>query len=188
MLTDTGGTVTDTYDYDAWGNSVNTTGITPNNYLYRGEQYDSDLRLYYFRARYLNPLSGRFLTRDSAAVRVGKSATLNRYLYTQANPVNLIDPFGHSAIIEYLTPLRIGAITGLLLITNTIIYEIWCENNELRKLTGNKGHSAGAKIVGSADSNAPCGVLHEELPPSYSPGPGKPGWGPFPEPPEPIER
>ena len=45
LLTDATGTVTDTYDYDAWGNAVNTTGSTPNVYLYRGEQYDPDLRL-----------------------------------------------------------------------------------------------------------------------------------------------
>lgn len=37
----------DTYDYDAFGNKINVTGTTPNNYLYRGEQYDPDLGLYY---------------------------------------------------------------------------------------------------------------------------------------------
>jgi RHS repeat-associated protein len=64
LLTDSTGTVTDTYDYDAWGNEVNTTGTTPNVYLYRGEQYDSDLMLYDLRARYFNPITGRFLTKD----------------------------------------------------------------------------------------------------------------------------
>ena len=55
-LADVTGTVTDTYDYDAWGNSFGSTGSTPNGYLYRGEQYDPDLALYYLRARYYNPL------------------------------------------------------------------------------------------------------------------------------------
>ena len=32
--------------------------------FYRGEQYDSDLGLYYLRARYYNPVTGRFLSRD----------------------------------------------------------------------------------------------------------------------------
>jgi uncharacterized protein RhaS with RHS repeats len=55
--------VTDTYDYDAFGNKINSTGTTPNNFLYRGEMYDSDLGLYYLRARYYNPLTGRFMGR-----------------------------------------------------------------------------------------------------------------------------
>ena len=93
-LTNSAGTVTDTYDYDAWGNAVNVTGSTPNAYLYRGEQYDSDLNLYYLRARYLNPLSGRFLTRDPEAGRPPDPATLHRYLYAGADPVNKLDPTG----------------------------------------------------------------------------------------------
>jgi len=52
------GTITDTYNYDAFGNLITSTGSTPNNYLYRGEQWDSDLSLYYLRARYYNPMTG----------------------------------------------------------------------------------------------------------------------------------
>ena len=64
QLIDSAGAVTDQYEYDAFGNSFTQTGTTPNNYLYRGEQYDSDLGLYYLRARYYNPPTGRFLSRD----------------------------------------------------------------------------------------------------------------------------
>jgi hypothetical protein len=52
QLTNSTGAVTDTYDYDAFGNIVNSTGSTPNNYLFAGEQYDPALSLYYNRARY----------------------------------------------------------------------------------------------------------------------------------------
>ena len=58
QLTSASGTVTDTYNYDAFGNKLNSTGSTPNEFLYRGEQFDSDLGLYYLRARYYNPLRG----------------------------------------------------------------------------------------------------------------------------------
>jgi RHS repeat-associated protein len=95
-LADTTGTVTDTYDYDAWGNAVNTTGSTPNVYLYRGEQYDPDLGLYYLRARYFNPVTGRFLARDPADGRTTDPRTLHKYLYAAANPINLADPTGRS--------------------------------------------------------------------------------------------
>jgi RHS repeat-associated protein len=97
QLSDATGTVTDTYDYDAWGNAVNTTGSTPNVYLYRNEQFDGDLGLYYLRARYLNPLTGRFLTTDPASGIVMEPATFQKYLYASANPVDRIDPTGWAA-------------------------------------------------------------------------------------------
>jgi len=52
--TNAAGSITDSYDYDAFGNLVNQTGSTPNNYLFAGEQYDPALGLYYNRARYLS--------------------------------------------------------------------------------------------------------------------------------------
>src|SRR5437868_13590072 len=57
--------ITDTYTYDAYGVLINRTGSTANNYLYCGEQFDFDLGLYYLRARYYKPDSGRFWTKDS---------------------------------------------------------------------------------------------------------------------------
>jgi RHS repeat-associated protein len=112
-LTNAASTVTDTYDYDAWGNAINTTGSTPNVYLYLGEQYDPDLRLYYLRARYLNPLSGRFLTRNPEPGSVRDPASLHQYLYVLGNPVNAIDPTGHPEGVEYnLTMIRGGSALG----------------------------------------------------------------------------
>src|SRR6266513_576229 len=54
-----------TYDYDAFGNLLHSTGTTPNNYLFAGEQFDPDLNLYYNRARYLQVSTGRFWSMDS---------------------------------------------------------------------------------------------------------------------------
>jgi RHS repeat-associated protein len=90
------GQITDTDDYDAFGNKVNSTGTTPNNYLYRGEQYDSDLGLYYLRARYYNPATGRFLNVDSLAGQGQR-----RYQYAAADPVNGMDPSGNADLVEY---------------------------------------------------------------------------------------
>jgi len=116
LLTDNTGTVTDTYDYDAWGNAINTTGSTPNVYLYRGEQYDSDLRLYYLRARYLNPLSGRFLTKDPEAGHVRLPATLHRYVYAGGNPLNFGDPTGRDFVerkLLMMTDVASGVVLGV---------------------------------------------------------------------------
>jgi RHS repeat-associated protein len=100
-LTDSSGTVTDSYEYDAFGNSFTVSGSTPNNYLYRGEQWDADLGLYYLRARYYNPLTGRFLSRDPEDGNVTNPASLHKYNYASGDPVNRLDPTGRADAIEY---------------------------------------------------------------------------------------
>ncbi len=57
-LTNPSGAVTDTYDYDAFGNLLHSTGTTPNNYVFADEQFDPNLNLYYNRARYLATTTG----------------------------------------------------------------------------------------------------------------------------------
>ena len=101
QLTNSAGAVTDEYEYDAYGNSFTKQGTTPNNYLYRGEQYDSDLGLYYLRARYYNPATGRFLSRDPEEGKAKIPATLHKYLYAAGDPVNRIDPRGREDLVEY---------------------------------------------------------------------------------------
>ncbi len=112
QLTNTSQTVTDTYDYDAFGNLVNQTGTTPNNYLYRGEQYDADLNLYYLRARWYNPVTGRFMTRDPYAGSLYDPASLHRYNYARSNPSNYLDPSGRAALAEFaldlISPKRVA--------------------------------------------------------------------------------
>jgi RHS repeat-associated protein len=88
------------YDYDAFGNKIGSTGTTPNNYLYRGEQYDSDLGLYYLRARYYNPATGRFMSRDPEDGKPINPKTLHKYLYAGGDPVNAMDPTGREAVLE----------------------------------------------------------------------------------------
>jgi RHS repeat-associated protein len=96
-LTSSAGAITDTYEYDAFGNKNNSTGSTPDQYLYRGEYFDSDLGLYYLRARYYNPLTGRFMARDPEDGDYTNPTTLHKYLYAAGDPVNLSDPTGRTA-------------------------------------------------------------------------------------------
>jgi RHS repeat-associated protein len=92
--------LTDSYEYDGFGNQISSTGSTPNVYLYRGEAYDSDLGLYYLRARYYNPLTGRFMSRDPENGLPWLPMTLHKYLYAASNPINRVDPSGRADFLE----------------------------------------------------------------------------------------
>jgi RHS repeat-associated protein len=115
-LADTSGNVTDTYDYDAFGNLIHSTftSIPPlastvspstNNYLYSGEQFDPDLNLYYNRARYLNVSTGRFWTMDAFEGDTQSPLSLHKYLFVAANPTNLWDPSGYTPLANFVLQL-----------------------------------------------------------------------------------
>ncbi|HEY2973146.1 MAG TPA: PKD domain-containing protein [Pyrinomonadaceae bacterium] len=113
LLIDATGAVTDTYDYDAFGNLIYRTGTTPNDYLYSGEQFDANLGFYYLRARYMNPASGRFLSMDSFAGGQYDPLSLHKYLYANADPVNRVDPNGQFSLLNtVITSTVIGALSG----------------------------------------------------------------------------
>ena len=84
-----------TYDYDAFGILLHSTGSTPNNYLYSGEQFDPDLGLYYNHARYLNTSTGRFWSMDTEEGDENDPLSLHKYIYTGDDPINQADPSGH---------------------------------------------------------------------------------------------
>ncbi len=114
LLTDAAGAVTDTYDYDAFGNLLSSTGLTPNEFRFAGEQFDFDLGLYYNRARYLNTTTGRFWTMDTAAGNPQTPSSLHRYLFASADPVDRIDPSGLEDLVSLGAATAIaGTIAGL---------------------------------------------------------------------------
>jgi RHS repeat-associated protein len=84
-----------TYDYDAFGNLIHSTGTTPSNYLFAGEQFDPDLGMYFLRARYLNTSTGRFMNMDSFEGDFQSPESLHKYLYAGNDPVNNWDRSGH---------------------------------------------------------------------------------------------
>ena len=94
LLTNVDGNVTDTYQYDAYGNAISSTGSTVNNYLYAGEQFDPVLKEYYLRARYYDPNIGRFISTDPFEGLLTDPLSLTKYPYVHGNPVNQTDPSG----------------------------------------------------------------------------------------------
>jgi RHS repeat-associated protein len=95
FLTSSTGPITDRYDYDAYGILISSSGTTPNNYLFAGEQFDPALGVYYNRARYYDQRIGRFWTMDTNEGKTEDPISLHKYLYAGDNPVDHLDPSGH---------------------------------------------------------------------------------------------
>ena len=57
-------------------------------------EYTDATDLIYLRARFMDPLTGSFLTRDPVWGAKGSSMTYNPYMYAAGNPVNFTDPSG----------------------------------------------------------------------------------------------
>lgn len=106
-LTDASGNVTDTYNYDAYGNLIESIGSSVNNYRYTGEQYDPNLGDYYLRARYYDPGMGRFTAMDPFEGMMTEPLSLTKYPYVHGNPVNLTDPSGLFAYAEVMSAMNI---------------------------------------------------------------------------------
>lgn len=66
--------------------------LTTSHNAYLGDYNE----LVYLRARHYAPSVGRFLTRDTWGGDVNRSLTLNRWIYTEGNPINYIDPSGNN--------------------------------------------------------------------------------------------
>ena len=63
-LTDTSGYIEHTYRYDAFGNEREPESSDNNPFRYCGEYYDGETGSYYLRARYYDPVVGRFSQED----------------------------------------------------------------------------------------------------------------------------
>ena len=86
------GDVQNSYQYDAFGMPLETTEKLNNRIRYTGQQYDELTEQYYLRARYYNPVAGRFMQED-----VYQEDGLNLYAYCGNNPVVYDDPNGYAS-------------------------------------------------------------------------------------------
>ncbi len=90
-LTDSAGAMAKSYSYDAYGTIVDQAGTVDQPYTYTGREFDAESGLYYYRARYYDSTTGRFLQEDPIGIFGG---TNNLYQYAGGNPISLVDPLG----------------------------------------------------------------------------------------------
>jgi RHS repeat-associated protein len=83
------------YHYDAYGVALGFSEATAaTTMLYSGEQFDQRVEMQYLRARYYAQGDGQFVGLDPYFGNVTDPQSFHKYLYTHANPTNLIDPTG----------------------------------------------------------------------------------------------
>jgi RHS repeat-associated protein len=101
-LVNADGTPVERYSYSAYGkvtiydaNWQQRTGGSncDNDRLFAGWEYDKATGLYYNRARWYNPATGSFLSRDPTGYAAGDA---NLYRYVANNPLSFTDPTGLS--------------------------------------------------------------------------------------------
>ena len=88
-----------TYEYDAWGNIVSSSGRLAeiNPLRYRGYYYDSETGFYYLQSRYYDPVNRRFISADRHLSTGQGFVGTNMFAYCNNSPVFLADYDGDEA-------------------------------------------------------------------------------------------
>jgi len=85
------------YEYDAYGNFLESGSDVWNTRLYTGREYDREIGLYYLRARYYSADLWRFISRDP----IGIADDVNLYAYVGNSPVIGVDLRGRGKTIIF---------------------------------------------------------------------------------------
>ncbi|MDC1143199.1 RHS repeat-associated core domain-containing protein [Planctomycetota bacterium] len=98
--------------YDGTGVELGTasSGYKPlSAYLYQGRRWDVETGLYQYRARYMNPRTGRFISHDP----LGYIDGMNLYEFVGSSPLSLLDPMGTKACSSALADFAGGLLGGV---------------------------------------------------------------------------
>ncbi len=98
VMSTTGGGLYQHYEYAAYGNSRYTLSPTafPVSRRYTSQILDEETGLYYFGARYYDPVIGRFIQADMVIPNRYDPQAYDRYAYARDNPFEYVDPSGHA--------------------------------------------------------------------------------------------
>jgi len=156
------GTIVELYRYDAWGRvlGVYDAELAPleesaigNPYLFHGRWYSWRLHktmvgsgLYFFRARWYDPLVGRWLSKDP----IGISGGLNQYMFCRDNPVMFRDCLGlysEQELIQAAADVTMGLIgrAAQMVALQSGNIDAWRRIENQREVLGVQGQKTGGK-------------------------------------------
>ena len=95
-IEDVNGNVLATYEYDAWGKLISSSGSLAeiNPLRHRGYYYDTETGFYYLQSRYYDPVVSRFINADRYASTGDGIVGYNMFAYCDNNPINRLDETG----------------------------------------------------------------------------------------------
>lgn len=96
VITDKNGAKVQSLLYYPFGETRSNTGSIDVRHKYTSQELDDSTGLYFYNARYYEPVLARFISPDSIIQSRKSSQFLNRYSYAMNNPVRYVDPTGHS--------------------------------------------------------------------------------------------
>jgi RHS repeat-associated protein len=108
-ITNAQGTVVRSSTYFPYGSLQYTSGTKDNAHKFTGQILDDNTGLYYYNARYYDPVLCTFVTPDTVIQDPYDPQSLNRYAYCRNNPIIYADPDGHWF---FLIPMIVGALMG----------------------------------------------------------------------------
>lgn len=113
------GNVVASYEYLTFGALSNVNEPSPGflPYLYTGQEFDSEIGLYNYRARFYSAAIGRFIATDPGR------QYFSPYIYASNNPVLFIDPTGMFSIGSFFSAIG-GIVIGAVEILVGVVIDV----------------------------------------------------------------
>ncbi len=126
-LVDAAGQLINHLDYNSFGQIIaQSNALFGDRFTYTGREWDPGTGLYYYRARYYDPVLKRFLSQDPLGFAAGDA---NLYRYVGNNPLGATDPSGMLAAMEWLIVKQAAMITaGAAFETSCHLLEAWAQD------------------------------------------------------------
>ncbi len=161
IITDQNGAQVSHYEYTPYGSLATSEGSDVTRYKFTGKELDAT-GMYFYGARYYDPEIGRFVTADTIVQAPYDPQSLNRYSYCRNNPLNYVDPSGHSFWGNFWKTL-VGIVATVVSIAIPVLAPaMWAVNSAISLYTSiQTGNMLG--FVGGVVGGAVFGALGKSL-------------------------